>query len=242
MYSNQKQFIDRHLEQYQKINGLWEKFWDSKYHEFEIQVRNSNPENEGYRTKFIDLIENWRKEASSLPYRLKFQCPLCDSDTDVNLVLLGPGYENGYNGGPNDNTYTYSEIRDIYGPYDPHKPWISKWAKKKLKPNHKYHWRSIYSMNGDCPNCKANIFATNQMGQNITPNSFTNCSIYPFHDRDTWRAWCGVWFTYYRWLSVPHRSRRDGLYEFAISHSYETDDTPQFLFEAYNGVAREFWR
>ena len=229
--SNQKTFIDQYRQQFEEINVLWEKFWDSKCLEFEINVKNSNYpkykkslffrkkndeqhriETEAYELKFIKLIEKWGKEASSLPYKLLFQCPYCDTDTEVNLLLAGPGSMMTY-GGQNMNTIgadpgykptNMSHLREV----------------DKLKPNHKYYWRSILSMKGECPNCKKNIFMDNGIGLNLTPNSFGHCSIYPYDDKKSLMEWCGVWVTFYDYLSLNYdiKTASSGIF---LRHEYK---------------------
>lgn len=219
----QKRFIAQYKKQFNKINNLWEEFWDSKYSQFESLVRESHYpqaknslffqeridkrrkiELDAYEYKFIDLIENWLKEASRLPYQLTFKCPYCKSNTKVNLELYGPGSDFTY-GGSNMNTYSrISELPDeiLYayaGAAHSHPG-----TNKILKEGYKYHWRSLQSMNADCPDCNKNIFKTDAFGSNFTPNNFGHCSIYIPDDTESFVEFVGVWRTFYSFLALDY--------------------------------------
>jgi hypothetical protein len=85
--------------------------------------------------------ERWREETKLLQSHLNVKCRHCDTTNKLTFHCIGPGNTHTY-GGNNGNTYIEREylLKPEYG--------------KKLKPDKKYYWRYMSSLEGHCLNCK----------------------------------------------------------------------------------------
>jgi len=207
-----------------KILGL-------KYPEFEMFVKNNNyPKREksiffqkslddqyrieaqAYTSRYEKLIKDWRKETISLPSKLVFQCPYCNKDTEVNFKFNGPGYSVGIRG---DNMNTIQKTEEITTDMLQEIKRLliqeNNLLRRKLKPNHKYHWRNIISLTGKCTSCEKNIFmdhglSSDYINFNFINTSFGTSSIYPYYDSESAKEFHGVWGTFYSYLALDYKN------------------------------------